>query len=139
MFRWKGATKRSGRPMRFRLAGLIIFMSVISVLAAVGLGQYRDSIAAAREAVLKNDLLRLRNAIHQYVKDRGHYPGSLDSLVANGYLRTIPQDPITKSRNTWATTPTQRDPLHPDADPGVFDVKSGARGTARDGSKYSEW
>ena len=123
----------------FTLVELLIVISLISILAAMGLVQYRNSVVSAREATLKTDLFRMRDAIDQYYADKGKYPSSLDSLVSDGYLRKIPEDPITKSSDSWQTIPAEPDPNNPAAEAGVYDVKSGAQGTALDGSSYSEW
>jgi general secretion pathway protein G len=89
--------------------------------------------------VLKTDLFRMRDAIDQYYADKNKYPASLDALVTDGYLRKIPEDPITKSADTWQTVPAEPDPANPTAEPGVYDVKSGAQGTGLDGSNYADW
>jgi len=114
-------------------------VSIIVVLATMGMTQYRSSVIHAREATLKEDLFRLRDAIDQYYADKGSWPATLDSLVSDGYLRKVPEDPFTKSNSSWQTVPAEPDPNNPVAEPGVFDVKSGADGTALDGSRYSEW
>jgi len=118
---------------------LLIVISLISILAAMGLVQYRNSVQSAREGVLKTDLFRMRDAIDQYYADKGKYPSSLDSLVSDGYMRRIPEDPITKSADTWVTEPAEPDPNNPSAEPGVYNVKSGAQGAGLDGSSYSDW
>ena len=123
----------------FTLVELLIVISLISILAAMGLVQYRNSVTASREAVLKTDLFRMRDAIDQYYADKGKYPSSLDSLVSDGYMRRIPEDPITKSADTWVTEPAEPDPNKPSAEPGVYNDNSGAQGTALDGSSYSDW
>jgi len=128
-------TRRDG----FTLVELLIVISLISILAAMGLVQYRNSVVSAREATLKTDLFRMRDAIDQYYADKGKYPSSLDSLVSDGYLRKVPEDPITKSSDSWQTVPAEPDPNNPSAEGGVYDVKSGAQGTALDGTSYSEW
>jgi general secretion pathway protein G len=123
----------------FTLVELLIVISLISILAAMGLVQYRNSVVASKEAVLHTDLFRMRDAIDQYYADKGKYPSSLDSLVSEGYLRKLPEDPITKSAETWTTVPAEPDPNNPSAEPGVYDVKSGAQGTGLDGSNYVDW
>ena len=123
----------------FTLVELLIVISLISILAAMGLVQYRNSVMSAKEATLHTDLFRMRDAIDQYYADKGKYPSSLDSLVSEGYLRKVPEDPITKSSDSWQTVPAEPDPNNPGAEAGVYDVKSGAQGTALDGSSYSEW
>ena len=123
----------------FTLVELLIVISLISILAAMGLVQYRNSVVAAKESTLKTDLFRLRDAIDQYYADKGKYPSSLDSLVSDGYMRRIPEDPFTKSADSWVTVPAEPDPNNPSAEPGVYDVKSGAQGTSLDGSSYTDW
>ena len=127
------------RNAGFTLVELLIVISLISILAAMGLVQYRNSVTSAREATLKTNLFRMRDAIDQYYADKGKYPSALDSLVSDGYLRRVPEDPFTKSADSWTTVPAEPDPNNPSAEPGVYDVKSGAQGTALDGSSYSDW
>ena len=133
------APTRRRREGGFTLVELLIVISLISILAAMGLVQYRNSVTASRESVLKTDLFRMRDAIDQYYADKGKDPSSLDSLVSDGYMRKIPPDPFTQSADTWVTVPAEPDPNNPSSEPGVYDVKSGAQGTALDGSSYSDW
>ncbi len=117
----------------------MIVLSLIIILATMGMAQYRQSIVRAKEATLKEDLFRMRDAIDQYYADKTQYPASLDALVSDGYLRRIPKDPFTDSESTWQSVPAEPDPNNPTAEPGIYDVKSGSEGTALDGSKYAEW
>lgn len=121
------------------LIELLVVVSLIMVLAAIGLAQYRNSVTSAQEAVLKEDLFRMRDAIDQYYADKGEYPASLDALVSDGYMREIPIDPFTRSRDTWQTILAEPDPNNPTATIGIYDVKSGSEATALSGAKYSEW
>ncbi len=123
----------------FTLIELLIVIALISILASMGIVQYRNSTQSAKEAILKTDLFRMRDAIDQYYADKTKYPASLDALVTDGYLRKLPEDPITKSADTWQTVPAEPDPGNPSAEPGIYDIKSGAPGTALDGSSYSDW
>jgi len=123
----------------FTLVELLIVISLISILAAMGLVQYKNSVIASREAVLRTDLFRMRDAIDQYYADKGKYPSALDSLVSDGYMRKVPEDPITKSTDSWVTVPAEPDPNNPSGEAGIYDVKSGAQGTALDGSNYADW
>jgi general secretion pathway protein G len=123
----------------FTLVELLVVLSLIGLLAAMAMVQYRNSIRRTEESVLKTNLFRMRDAIDQYYADKGKYPASLDSLVSDGYMRAIPEDPLTKSRDTWQTVPAEPDPGQPSSDPGIYDVKSGAPGTAMDGSSYTDW
>jgi general secretion pathway protein G len=123
----------------FTLIELLVVLSLISLLASMAMVQYRNSIRRSEESVLKTNLFRMTDAIDQYYADKGKYPASLDALVSDGYMRAIPEDPITKSRDTWQTVPAEPDPGNPSSDPGIYAVKSGAQGTALDGSSYSDW
>ena len=129
------------RPRRsgFTLIELLVVISLISILAAMAVVQYRNSIQRTEEAVLKTNLFRMRDAIDQYYADKGKYPSSLDALVSEQYLRKIPDDPFTKTADSWQTVPAEPDPGNPSAEPGIYDVKSGAQGQAIDGSNYSDW
>ena len=126
-------------PSGFTLIELLDVLALISILATMGLAQYRQSIVYAREAVLKTDLFDLRDAIDQYYADKGQYPGTLDSLVSDGYLRKIPVDPFTNAADTWQTTPSPPDPNNPTASVGIYDVKSGSDQTGLDGKPYADW
>ena len=123
----------------FTLIELLVVLSIIVILASIGMAQYKNSIVRANEAVLKEDLFRMRDAIDQYYADKGQYPGSLDALASDGYLRKIPDDPFTKSSSSWQSVPAEPNPNNPTAEAGIFDVKSGSDQTALDGSKYSDW
>jgi general secretion pathway protein G len=130
---------KTGSARGFTLVELLIVISLISILAAMGLVQYKNSVVSSREAVLRTDLFRMRDAIDQYYADKGKYPSALDSLVSDGYMRKVPEDPITKSSDSWVTVPAEPDPNNPSGEAGIYDVKSGAQGTALDGSNYSDW
>src|SRR4030095_15433688 len=94
----------------FTLIELLVVISLISILAAMGLVQYKNSVRHTQEGVLKTDLFRMRDAIDQYYADKGKYPPALDALVSDGYLRKIPEDPITRSTESWVTKPAEPDP-----------------------------
>jgi general secretion pathway protein G len=128
-----------GSAAGFTLIELLIVLSLISILAAMGVVQYRNGVRHTQESVLRTDLFRMRDAIDQYYADKNKYPGSLDTLVSDGYMRRIPEDPVTQSVDTWQTVAAEPDPSNPTAEPGIYDVKSGAQGTALDGSTYADW
>jgi len=121
------------------LIELMVVMSLIIVLSTLALAQYRNSIRQTKEAVLKADLFHMRESIDQYYADKGSYPSSLQTLVSEGYLRKVPEDPITKSSDTWVTTQAELDPTATTSSPGIYDVKSGADGISLDGTRYSDW
>src|SRR3954454_21998804 len=123
----------------FTLIELLIVIALISILATMGVVQYRNSVQSAREATLHTDLFRMRDAIDQYYADKGKYPSGLDALVSEGYMRKVPEDPITKSSDSWQTVPAEPDPNNPSSEPGIYDVKSGAQGSGLDGTSYSDY
>lgn len=123
----------------FTLIELLIVMSLIVVLAGIGLATHSNSQTLAREAVLKENLFRMRDSIDQYYADKNEYPSALDALVTDKYLRAVPIDPFTDSADTWRTTMSEIDAANPSAQPGVFDVNSGSDRTAMNGTQYSNW
>jgi general secretion pathway protein G len=123
----------------FTLIELMIVMSLIVILASIGLAVYTNSVTRAKESVLKEDLFRMRDAIDQYYSDKAKYPSSLQDLVSEKYLRSIPVDPFTNSADTWREVPAEPDPTNPTFEPGVYDVRSGSELKALDGTSYSDW
>jgi general secretion pathway protein G len=123
----------------FTMIELMIVMSLIVILATMGLVQYRQSIVLSKEAVLKEDLFRLREAIDQYYADKNKYPDTLEALVTDGYLRRLPKDPFTNSDGSWQSVPAEPDSNNLTTQPGVYDVKSGSEELAIDGSRYADW
>jgi general secretion pathway protein G len=118
---------------------LMVVLALIVLLASIGMMAYRTSVQRGREAVLKEDLYRMRDAIDQYYADKGKYPADLHELVGAHYLRTLPVDPMTGSAESWQAIPAEPDPNNPSADLGIYEVKSSSEGMATDGSKYSDW
>lgn len=127
-------TTRMKQRTGFTLIELLVVMAIIAVLLTLAVPRYFGSLSRAREAVLKEDLFQMRDALGKYYGDKGKYPDTLQTLTAENYLRGIPVDPITDSASTWVSVPS------PDPDKsGVFDVKSGAQGSGSDGTAYSSW
>ena len=123
----------------FTLIELLVVISLIVLLASIGLVMYQNSVQRGREAVLREDLFRMRDAIDQHYADKGKYPASLEDLVSAGYLRKVPVDPMTQSTETWQTVQAEPDPANLTVEPGIYNVRSGAEGQALDGSKFSDW
>ncbi len=117
---------------------MMVVISLMAVLAGIATVSYTAAIRRSKEAVLKEDLFRMRDAIDQYFADRSEFPGSLDTLVSAQYLRSIPDDPFTASSTTWQTILADYDPSNP-LSQGIYDVRSGAEGLAIDGTPYAEW
>src|SRR5688572_32973752 len=123
----------------FTIIELLIVKTIIVVLAAMGMVGYRNSVRRSQEAVLKENLFRMRDAMDQYYADKNKWPGDLSELVSEGYIREIPEDPITHSKDTWRTEQAEPDANNPASGIGIDNVFSGSEETALDGSKYSEW
>src|SRR6187397_3255999 len=116
------------------LIELLVVISLIMILAPMALVQYRNSVTSAKEATLKSQLFIMRDAIDEYYADKGKYPDSLQTLVPESYIRSMPRDPFTTSSDTWQTVPAEPDSGATTAAAGIFDVKSGSEGTGLDGS-----
>jgi len=134
MMRW--TKKRAGG---FTLIELLVVVAIIGILAGVVVGQYRTSIRKSKEAVLKENLFRTRNAINQYFADKGKYPFDLQTLVDDNYLRDVPYDPITESKYTWEEIPADLGEEDISLEPGIADIRSGAPGYAMNGSAFADW
>lgn len=132
----------SRRASGFTLIEMVIVFALIGILVGLGLPQYKYSLVKARETVLRENLTVFRKLIDQYYQDKGKYPASLQALVQDGYLRTMPMDPMTKSSETWVEvreTPSPDEYVLPDS-LGVIDVKSGSdMKSPIDGTLYSSW
>ena len=118
----------------FTLIELLVVLSVIALMLTIAVPKYFASLERAKEAVLREDLLQIREAIQRYQGDKGKYPETLEALATEKYLRKLPVDPITESAESWIIVPPE-DPLKG----GVYDVKSGATGNGLDGKPYAEW
>jgi len=117
----------------FTLIELMVVLSIIALLLTLAIPRYFGSIDKSKEAVLRENLNQMRDAISRYYADKGKYPESLDTLAAEKYLRGVPLDPVTESDKTWVIVQPE-DPQKG----GVYDVKSGASGKTRDGREFSQ-
>jgi general secretion pathway protein G len=127
------------RSQGFTMIELLVVVSIIVILAGMGVAQYRNSVTVAKEAVLREDLYRMRDALDQYYADKQQYAPSLETLVTDGYLREIPKDPFTGASDTWQVVEAEPDPINQTVEPGVFNVRSGSDKAALDGSNYADW
>ncbi|HBU29556.1 MAG TPA: type II secretion system protein G [Thiobacillus sp.] len=118
----------------FTLVELLVVMAIIALLLTLAVPRYFNHLESSRDTILRQDLAVMRDAIDKYHGDRGRYPDSLDELVNARYLRAVPVDPVTERADTWQIVAPSGD-----AAGAVYDIRSGAPGTAVDGSPYAEW
>ena len=137
----------AARQAGFTIIELIVVIAIIGILAGIALPRLTRAPKRAQEAVLQTNLRAMRDAINQFYADKGHYPPSLDALVEEQYLRTVPTDPITQSNETWIVEYEEFDPdfeaaetdLPESGEAGIIDVFSGAEGLSLDGEAYGDW
>jgi len=122
----------------FTLIELITVVALIGILAAIALPNYKVAIIQSREAVLRENLFRMRDLIDQYYVDKGQYPPSIETLVEEGYLRKLPEDPFSRAAD-WTAVFAEPDPDRPGEPAGVYDVKSASELLSLAGTPYNEW
>jgi general secretion pathway protein G len=131
--------KTNATERGWTLIEMVVVMGLIAILAGIAASQYRNAVTRSQEAVLKEDLFRMRESIDQYYADKNKYPADLQTLVSDGYLREVPKDPFTQSTDSWQTIPAEPDPANPSIEPGVYNIKSGSDRTSLEGTPYTEW
>jgi general secretion pathway protein G len=123
----------------FTLMELMIVMVIIGILATLAVPSFIGAVKSAREAVLREDLHVMRAAIDSYTMDKQKAPQALDDLIQSGYLREVPADPMTHTKDSWVTDTTDSLSSVDQSDPGINDVHSGSQETGSDGQAYSSW
>ena len=118
----------------FTLVELLVVLAILALLLTLAVPKYFTSIEKAKDATLRQDLNTLRESLDKYYADNGKYPSTLDDLVEHKYIRKLPVDPITEKTTTWVFTPAEP-PLEGD----IYDIHSGSKGVAKDGSRYEDW
>jgi general secretion pathway protein G len=127
-------SKMFSQVCRLLIVSLVIAAAVSCSACNSG---YNESVMKAREAVLRDDLVQMRRAIRQYTADRGALPQSLDDLAKAGYLRELPEDPMTRKRD-WKVA-TGEDPKLAKGERGIIDIRSSSTGKSLEGTPYNEW
>jgi len=127
------------RPKHARLRGftlieLLVVLGIVALLLTLAVPRFFPSVDSARETILADNLRNTRAVIDQFYSDTGRYPQSLDELVEKKYLRGLPVDPITESTDTGIIVPPEDT-----SQGGVYSIRSGAPGVARNGRPYQEW
>ncbi len=133
------SSKLAARARGFTLIELLVVISIMLILLGIAVPVYTQSVNTQYEYNLKQNLRMLNQAIDQYTLDKQRAPQSLDDLVSGGYLKSIPQDPITRRTDCWV--PVQEDSMMAidQTQPGIVDVHSCNDQLASDGSAYSSW
>lgn len=124
----------------FTLIELMIVISIIGILAAIAVPNYKIGLLKAREAVLLENLYNIRNTIDQFYTDQGKLPDTLQDLVDRKYLRDIPTDPFTRKKDTWVTVaPPPPKEGEQEIKGSLYDVHSGSDLVGSNGVPYNEW
>jgi general secretion pathway protein G len=123
----------------FTLIEMIIVIAIVTILVGIAAPIYKQHVLRAREAVLKQDLSAMRDAISQYTQDKNKAPQSLDDLVSAGYLHAVPKDPFTESTSTWQTVQEDFNETLDQTQTGITDVHSGSDRTSSEGTAYNTW
>ena len=123
------------RNRGFTLVEVMVVMAIVVTILSIAVPFYTSAMVRAKESVLASNLFTMRSVIDQYTYDKEEPPQSLDDLVSEGYLREVPADPFTESRDTWEIiTDTGTT-----GESGVFDVRSGSDKVSLAGTPYNEW
>jgi len=132
-------TPTGNRRGGFTLIELLIVMSIVTILVSIAIPVYQRSILRAKESVLRSNLMSMRQVIDEYTYDKQKAPQALQDLVQEGYLRQVPNDPLTDSNTTWHVVMEDALQSVDQTEPGIFDVHSGSDKTALDGTPYADW
>jgi general secretion pathway protein G len=130
---------RSGNRRGYTLVEIIIVLTIISIMVSIAVPMYQKAILRTRETVLRNNLFSIRTVIDEYTYDKQKAPQSLQDLVTEGYLRQVPEDPITGSNQSWKIIMEDALTSVSQTEPGMFDVRSGSDKTSLEGTPYAEW
>ncbi|MBK7928427.1 MAG: prepilin-type N-terminal cleavage/methylation domain-containing protein [Bryobacterales bacterium] len=127
------------RRAGYTLIEIIIVMTIISILVSIAVPIYQKMVQRTKETVLRNNLFTIRTVIDEFTYDKQKGPQSLEDLVQAGYLRQVPEDPITGSNSTWKIIMEDALTSVSQTEPGIYDVRSGSDKTSLEGTPYAEW
>lgn len=132
---------RNGNRLRrgYTLIEIIIVMTVLSILLAAAVPTYTRVVTRTKESVLRNNLFSMRTVIDEYTYDKQKAPQSLQDLVTEGYLRQIPEDPMTGNNTAWKVVMEDSLTMVNQTEPGIYNVFSGSDKTSSEGTPYNEW
>jgi len=134
-----GACPRRAALRGFTFVELMVVVTIIVILVTMAIPIYSRVILRAKEAVLSNNLTTLRTVIDNYTYDKQKAPQSLEDLVNEGYLKRVPDDPMTGNNSSWKVVMEDAAQSVNQSEPGIFDVKSGSDKMGSNGTPYSEW
>lgn len=135
----RGNWLRRLRRRGYTLIEIVIVMTILSILVSIAVPLYQRVIQRTKESVLKNNLFTLRTVIDEYTYDKQKAPQALQDLVTDGYLRQVPEDPMTASNQSWKVIMEDALTMVNQTEPGIYDVRSGSDQKSSDGTPYSEW
>jgi general secretion pathway protein G len=118
----------------FTLIEMLVVMAIVALLLTIAAPRYFGQVDGAKEAVLRQNLRLTREVIGHFYADHGRYPDSLGELVERRYLQQLPIDPITDSATTW-----EIEDVPPPTKGHVYNLRSGAMGSGRNGTPYAQW
>lgn len=130
---------RPGGRRGYTLIEIVIVMTILSILVSIAVPLYQRVIQRTKESVLKNNLFTLRTVIDEYTYDKQKAPQALQDLVTDGYLRQVPEDPMTASNQSWKVIMEDALTMVNQTEPGIYDVRSGSDQKSSDGTPYAEW
>ena len=134
-----------GRPCRgksrrgFTFVELMVVITIIVILISMAIPIYSKTLIRSKESVLANNLFTLRTCIDNYTYDKQKAPQNLQDLVMEGYHIKLPIDPITGSNQTWHTIQEDPGQAVDQAQPGIFDVRSGSDKMGLNNTAYADW